>query len=290
MQLLPFQPLACPLDLAPLHPHQKSWQCANRHNFDMAKDGHLNLLPVQLKQSKNPGDDAAMVQARRQFLATNLYDCILQKITEIILEQIIQPHINIIDAGCGEGYYTNGVMQALQANLSQHSFSVLGFDISKDAIKAAAKNYKNTILWAVATNKKIPVLPQAAHIVLSLFGFPVFEEFKRVLAPGGLLITVDPAAQHLIELRQALYTEVKTKTANATSPQTIALNQHFELVAAHQVHTVKTGFDPAQMGNLLAMTPHAHKAPPAAVQALLQSPPPTLTIDVAVNVYRPINK
>ena len=283
MPIKPFAALACPLDLEPLSLVGRCYQCANNHNFDVAKQGDVNLLPVQFKQSKNPGDDAAMVHARQSFLATGLYDCILQKLCAVVQTYISKSphsHINIIDAGCGEGYYTAG----LAKSLSHKSFSMLGFDISKDAIKAAVKTSKD-ILWAVATNKKIPVQTASADVVLSLFGFPVYAEFRRVLKPNGLLIMADPAQNHLIELRQALYAQIKQKNVGTKQTQML---EHFNLVAEHKVQAVQVGPNQAQTKNLLSMTPHAHKAPKDRLQATIANPPPTLTIDVLVQVYKAI--
>jgi 23S rRNA (guanine745-N1)-methyltransferase len=284
MPIKPFTAVACPLDMQPLVLIGKSYQCAHNHNFDVAKQGDVNLLPVQFKQSKNPGDDAAMVAARQSFLATGLYDCILQKLCQLVqgyMSTAPHSHINIIDAGCGEGYYTAG----LAKSLSHLSFSILGFDISKNAIKAAVKTSKD-ILWAVATNKKMPVQTASAHVVLSLFGFPVYAEFRRVLKPNGLLIMVEPAHNHLIELRQALYPQVKQKDLSAKQA---AAPEGFSWQATHKVQMVQAGLSQAQTQNLLSMTPHAHKAPKDRLQATLNNPPPTLTIDVLMQVYSKIN-
>ncbi len=59
--------LICPLCHSSLNLTERSWCCENRHQFDQAKEGYVNLLPVQHKGSREPGDSAEMMQARRDF-------------------------------------------------------------------------------------------------------------------------------------------------------------------------------------------------------------------------------
>ena len=42
--------LICPLCHSPLTFNARSWSCENRHQFDQAKEGYVNLLPVQHKR------------------------------------------------------------------------------------------------------------------------------------------------------------------------------------------------------------------------------------------------
>ncbi len=57
---------SCPLCHAPLSRSDNHYSCPQRHQFDLAKEGYVNLLPVQFKRSRDPGDSAEMMQARRR--------------------------------------------------------------------------------------------------------------------------------------------------------------------------------------------------------------------------------
>ncbi len=98
----PFDQLICPLDKQPLQLNERTWCCDNGHSFDIAKQGYVNLLPVQNKRSKDPGDSKAMVQARREYLNKGYYQPLAQALADTVLAMGSQA---LLDAGCGEGYY-----------------------------------------------------------------------------------------------------------------------------------------------------------------------------------------
>ena len=60
--------LICPICGEQLHIRDKSCLCPNRHSFDIARQGYVNLLTVQQKHSLNPGDTREQVLSRRTFL------------------------------------------------------------------------------------------------------------------------------------------------------------------------------------------------------------------------------
>src|SRR5690554_7386318 len=106
MSAAAFTTLACPLDGDPLYRSDGTWRCAAGHSFDIARQGYVNLLPVQQKRSRNPGDSKEMVAARTQFLNTGIYEPIAQKVTELVRPLLQQDRpLRLLDAGCGEGYY-----------------------------------------------------------------------------------------------------------------------------------------------------------------------------------------
>ena len=73
----------CPLCQQVLVFNEQSYRCTNNHSFDQAKEGYVNLLPVQHKHSKDPGDNKAMVNARRAFLDLGFYQPLVKAITEL---------------------------------------------------------------------------------------------------------------------------------------------------------------------------------------------------------------
>ncbi|OZA27556.1 MAG: rRNA (guanine-N1)-methyltransferase [Hydrogenophilales bacterium 17-64-11] len=252
MSIGPFQMLACPLDGTPLHCTGSAWTCASGHSFDIASQGYTNLLPVQHKRSRDPGDSKEMVAARRRFLAAGFYRPIAAAVGRAALAGLpADATISCLDAGCGEGYY---LRQLAAAAGDEHTLALLGLDISKWAVLAAAKQDRRPN-WVVGSNAKLPVLPGTLDRVLCLFGFPVYPEFARVLKPGGLLLQVDSGPDHLRELREIIYPSLKPERPAET--QTPA--------GFRRLPTQTLGFPielthAGQIADLLAMTPHLHRA------------------------------
>ena len=93
-----FQPLAfeqpqfvCPYCQSPLIVGAKTWLCdgslndkKTKHPFDVARQGYVNLLPVQNKKSKEPGDSAQSIEARHRFLSQGFYQPLQQLIAKLI--------------------------------------------------------------------------------------------------------------------------------------------------------------------------------------------------------------
>lgn len=234
----------CPLCSMPLLLVGASFKCDNNHSFDKAKEGYVNLLPVQFKHSKDPGDNKAMVRARRSFLEQQFYAPLVNRITELMNEHA--PTVtNVLDAGCGEGYYTH-----------QHKTAdtqVYGVDIAKEAVKIAAKKYKDCH-FSVGTLSQLPFEDQFFDWVYSIYAPILEEEFTRVLAKDAYLLTVTPAENHLLELKQLIYREAKTHDTTKQPIENLSL-----------VHEEKINYDMAfeqsdDILNLLSMTPFAFKA------------------------------
>ncbi|MEO3879159.1 23S rRNA (guanine(745)-N(1))-methyltransferase [Rheinheimera fenheensis] len=189
----------CPLCQQPLTLNAKQYQCQNRHSFDVAREGYVNLLPVQQKNSKDPGDNKEMMQARRQFLHAGWYAPLAQAVATTLAEVAPQ---RLLDLGCGEGYYTGIIKQQL-ANTA-----VWGVDISKSAIKFAAKAQPN-IAFSVASAYQLPFAANSFDAIVRIYAPSKAEELQRVLSPGGHLLTVTPGPAHLVQIKQAVYEQVR---------------------------------------------------------------------------------
>ncbi|WP_110013502.1 MULTISPECIES: putative RNA methyltransferase [Idiomarina] len=274
MPITKISALRCPIEQSPLQLVDGSWRCENGHSYDVAKQGYVNLLPVQNKRSKDPGDSKAMVQARREFLEQGYYEPLAQVLADTVLAQGEQA---VLDAGCGEGYYLRYLVE--QSEQKGTDLSVAALDISKWAVQAAAKRDKR-LSWMVASNNSIPLDDNSVDTILCVFGFPVEAEFKRVLKPGGRLIMVDPAGDHLKELKAIIYSEIKIK--NEMLPVT---DPGFELASERRVIFPVSLTSNQAVKDLLTMTPHLYRSSAegrerAEAMSFLQ-----LTADVWVRVF-----
>lgn len=189
----------CPLCHAPLSQIDNQYQCPKRHSFDIAREGYVNLLPVQHKNSKDPGDNKEMMQARRDFLQAGWYQPLAQAVFEMLIPLAPQ---TLLDLGCGEGYYTAAMKQALP------QCQLYGVDISKTAIKLAAKANPD-IRFSVASAYQLPFANACFDALVRIYAPSKDEELARLIAPGGHLLTVTPGPEHLLEIKQAVYQQVR---------------------------------------------------------------------------------
>ena len=278
MNIIPFQALACPLDGAPLRRDGATWRCAAGHSFDIASQGYINLLPVQQKRSRDPGDSKEMVAARRRFLNAGFYQPIAAAVSRAALADL-RPGAtaSCLDAGSGEGYYLRQLAAA--ATESRQSLAVLGLDISKWAVLSAAKQDKRPS-WVVGSNANLPVLPGSLDRVLCMFGFPVYAEFARVLKPAGLLLQVDAGPDHLRELREIIYPALKPERSAEPRPpagfvslSTESIGYSADIVGAEQI------------ADLLAMTPHLYRATAEGRARATALTALTVTVDVRLTRF-----
>ncbi len=165
--------------------------CARGHSFDIARSGYVNLLQPQERRSKNPGDTADAVAARRRLHDRGVTGPLLHGIAETIAAR---PEDIVLDAGCGDGFYLGSLAR-------QTGFDAHGVDISIPAVDAAAKRYPECE-WIVANaDRFLPYAERSFSIVLSITGRMNADEFRRVLRDDGRLLVALPAPDDLIELR-----------------------------------------------------------------------------------------
>ncbi|MBQ7802168.1 MAG: methyltransferase domain-containing protein [Oscillospiraceae bacterium] len=262
--------LICPVCGSGLDRVEREYRCENRHSFDIARQGYVNLLTVQQKRSLHPGDTREQVLSRRAFLDAGYYAPIAKTLCDTAKD--LGAAGPILDVGCGEGYYSARLAGALDAELT-------GLDISKEAVRCAAGKYKNA-LWICGTAAHLPVADRSAGIVTSLFALTMPEEFRRVLKPGGYYFQVLAAEDHLLGLKSIIYPELLHKEKN-TVP---------ELPGFRLVRSVPIRFDftveGEQVRNLLSMTPHVYRISKEGAQRLARTQTITDTASCVLNVYR----
>ncbi|QBF81466.1 23S rRNA (guanine(745)-N(1))-methyltransferase [Shewanella maritima] len=236
----------CPLCASPLSLAGRSWGCENGHQFDKAKEGYVNLLPVQKKKTKDPGDSKEMMQARRSFLEQGFYQALSDKVNQLA-SSYIDDDACILDIGCGEGYYTSRLAHSLAG---EHVF--YGLDISKAAVRYAAKRYSE-INFSVASVFEMPFADNSFDLAIRIYAPSKPEELQRVIKPGGILIAVSPGPKHHYAIKQIIYDTPKLH------PQDKIQIAGFDHIAEHQVCYELDLTDKADIENLLNMTPYAWK-------------------------------
>lgn len=264
--------LLCPICREPLQKENNSFVCTHRHSYDIARQGYVNLLTVQQKHSLDPGDTRKQVMARREFLEAGFYAPISQALNQAALDYNAQGEI--LDVGCGEGYYSARLAQAMNAPLT-------GLDISKEAVRCAAGQYK-ACAWLCATAAHIPVPDGSVGTLCSLFALTLPGEFRRVLRNNGLFLQVLAAEDHLLGLKSIVYDVLTHKPKN-----TVPALPGFELLESRQISFDFT-LEGEQIQCLFAMTPHLFRIGKAGAQRLAETTVLHDTASCILNIYRAI--
>lgn len=285
----------CPYCQSPLIVGAKTWLCdgslnnkETKHPFDVARQGYVNLLPVQNKKSKDPGDSAQSIEARHRFLSQGFYQPLQQLIAKLISaksEASTQSNTQTwLDVGCGEGYYTGAIAEAL-ATTETNNPCLIALDISKPAVattarvakqeqqlwyqlKAVQSTAKNTVIYPmVASASHLPLVDSSIDGISTIFSPILPEEFARVLKAEGRLIIAKPDAGHLQSMREALFDEVRPHDSDKFLEE---LAPYFNQAATHQV-TADLRLSADALADLMTMTPYSYRARAEKREALLAS-------------------
>ena len=263
----------CPLCQQSLTQQHNSFVCASNHSFDLAKEGYLHLLPVQQKNSKVQGDSPLMMQSRRDFLNAGYYQPLSDAVNQYFAAVLPGKPV-VLDLGCGEGYYSNRLMQAL----ADKELTLYGLDIAKTAIKKAAKSYP-AIQFCVASAWHLPFASQSFDAALKLCAPCEPEELARVLKTDGLLLTVTPAPEHLLEIKQQVYSSVRLHS------EQIEVIPGFIHQQRQELKLQLTDLPADMVLNLLEMTPLAWKFKPEQKQ-LFAASSPHISLNFYLDLYR----
>ena len=234
---------SCPICQEDLTLVESSLKCSNRHSFDLAKFGYVNLAP-QIKQSANY--DKENFQNRQQILEAGFYQNILKGISDILATKPSSK--TVLDIGCGEGFYS----RKLQESHSDKTF--YAFDISKDSVQIAAKSEPNwAVNWFVGDLARLPIKDASMDILLDIFSPANYGEFRRVLSQNGILIKVVPTENHLKEIRQMVQDQLTKKDYS-----NLDIKDHFQehfSIQASQIASLTKPITAEQRQALLSMTP-----------------------------------
>lgn len=262
--------LLCPVCGEPLNLTDRQYRCIRNHSFDMARQGYVNLLTVQQKHSLNPGDTREQVLSRREFLEAGFYAPIAETLIQTAKELDISGQI--LDVGCGEGWYSAQLADALEVPLT-------GLDISKEAVRCAAAKYKGK-QWLCATAAHIPVEAESVNLLTSLFALTLPQEYARVLKQGGYYFQVLAGEDHLLGLKSIIYDKLNFKEKN-----TVPELPGFELVKSISIRFSFT-VEGQQVQNLFSMTPHVFRIGKEGAERLRKTEVLTDTASCILNVYR----
>ena len=270
----------CPLCHEPLSLVGRSFVCSNRHSFDQSKEGYVNLLPVNRKHSADPGDNKEMLESRRYFLQQGFYAPLAEALAVAIREYFPDSAeaLDVLDAGCGEGYYLSQLAQHLGDNTQ-----FIGTDISRAAMRLAAKQYP-AMQFAVASSFDLPLADASVDVLVRVFAPASEAEIVRVLKPGGLYLWAYPAAQHLFELRRLIYDDPKPHTVEDLPP-IVGMRECTPLQVRYAVSLP----DQASVAALLKMTPYYWSASAEKQAHCQRLQTLDLTVDFAVSVMEKVS-
>lgn len=239
----------CPVCGGILDRRERRLLCLKGHSYDFAHQGYVNLLMSKHSGSKRHGDDKLMVLARQSFLDKGYYMPLCDAIKAIALEYC-SDSIDMLDIGCGEGWYTAAVKKALTD--SGRVCRAVGIDISKDALIQAHKRDAELKL-AVASINALPFPDESCDLLLNIFAPNDDKEFYRVLKKRGILLKAVPLEQHLFELKAAVYDKPYE------NPPAVYAPEGFEVLGRRDVCYALRMDNNEDIKSLFMMTPYYYK-------------------------------
>ena len=278
--LLPWlDALLCPHCREPFALTDRTLRCPSGHSFDLARAWYVSLLPGSAPIS---GDDGDMARARDSFLSTGAYDALRGLTADLAaraLEGTDDPRV--LDIGCGTGHYLSSVLDRVPGAQG------LGVDTAPRALRFAARAHDRAAAAGWDVFSPFPLRDAGVDLVMDVFAPRNPAEFARVLRPGGRLLVVRPAAEHLAELREHVPGMVRPdprkeeRLAEALAP-------HFAVEDSRPLRFT-VALDDAMARDLVAMTPSARHVDLAALDGL-DGPggaPREVTVSVLASLHRP---
>ncbi|MBE6530730.1 MAG: methyltransferase domain-containing protein [Ruminococcaceae bacterium] len=267
--------LVCPCCGAPLgcSDNGKSLLCSapRRHCFDFSADGYVNLATAH----HGGGDSKQAVRSRTEFLESGAYEPVSDAVNKILCDFLLGGGL-VVDAGCGEGYYS--------CRAAENSFDVIGFDLSKDGVAQAAKRARrkglSNTFFGVGSVYAMPLRDKSADAVINIFAPCAEEEYCRLLKDGGILAVAYAGREHLMGLKRQIYDTVYENEERADMPRSM------KLVEERRVRFDLTLRGSAQIMALFSMTPYYWRTSPEDKNKLLGVEELTTEVDIIIAIYK----
>lgn len=273
--------LVCPVCRSPLEAGAgaRTLVCPAGHSFDAAKQGYFNFLTG--KGTVFEADSAAMVAARFDFLSAGHYAPLAEAVADLAAPVLAAGRSTVLDAGTGTGHYLRAVLDRAPA-------AAVGLDISKFALRRAARLNPEAVNLVGDVWQPLPVADAAVDVVIVVFAPRNAAEFARVLRPGGRLIVVTPRPGHLAEIAGETGMLGIEPAKEERLAATLAV--HFQ---AHEVRELDVALDltPGDVAALALMGPAGHHLDPAALAAKVAGLPPRTAVSARfrISVFEPLD-
>lgn len=265
-----FDLFRCPICRSDLTRIERSLRCPQRHSFDLARSGYVNLLTGHGAVPAEGGDRPQQLARRDAFLANGPFDGIVETIRAEVGTEIRA----VLDAGCGTGYYLRRLADA------HAGIAAAGIDVSKDAAAYAAKRHPDFAFAVADIWRDWPVRDGCVDLVLGIFAPKNFPEATRVLGPGGVLALAFPGPDHLIELRRdfGLLDQGEGKTESYAAAMAAAIGP-----PSHRHLRTTARLEAEDVANVILMGPNAHRT---SAEALPSQGAWNVTFDIELLIGR----
>lgn len=221
-------------------------QCQRGHRFDAARQGYFNLLTG--RGTGFEADTTAMVQARIDFLGGGHFSPLADAVGRAAAECAVDNPV-VLDAGAGTGYYLRELERQVPVS------AVVALDISKFALRRAAKLLPDALCLVWDVWRPLPVVDESVDLLINIFAPRNPDEFARVCREGGVLIVVTPLPQHLQEISDVA--GLLNIRSGKDDDVAAALTPDFTLAASRSVEFPMT-LTPEDVQNIAAMGPAGH--------------------------------
>lgn len=272
-----FEHLICPICSLSLYKSDKTLKCDRCHSFDISSAGYVNLLKPGKKNNARAGDSKEMIKARTEFFECSAYEKIRDRICQLV--SALSPCL-IVDAGCGEGYYTE--------SLAKHNSSaaVFGVDMSKfgceHGAKSAKRNNLANLFYTVGSIFELPLASESVDVIVNMFAPVADKEFYRALKKGGHFIVASAGVDHLDGLKSIIYDTVYK------NEEKILNYEGFELTRVENLKYTAEIKGNNTIQSLFTMTPYYHRTTLADKKKLEDVDVIFTTVEVNFAIYKKI--
>ena len=263
--------IICPKCKSKLTKYDKTYICQNKHSYDISHFGYTNLLLANKKSTSSPGDNKIMIDARKDFLSKNFFLPLSDSVCNI-LTKYLPDNADILDVGCGTGYYTNKIKQFLPL------CNIYGLDISKDGIITASKQNKN-IEYFVASAFDLPFEDNSFDALINIFSPKAENEFLRILKNNGYILEVVPESEHLKELKEIVYGEKIYMNKLSSNFEKFNLEFFTDLKYTENLSN-------QDILNLVKMTPYFYKTKKTDLEKLNNIDNLEITFNFRINLFK----